>query len=355
MDGIDAKTGKPVTVLACDVGGTNTSVALLEVRDRSLTITRRYRFSSRELSSLEDALETVMDSLKDDRQATLPQAVCVSGAGPIRENRCYLTNLPWIIDGDVLATVLSLPVRIINDFTAISYGIPLLDTGDAEKIVALKHPDGTVPPPSGLVRAVVGAGTGLGVGYVVDHHEEFVALPSEAGHVPFAPYDDLSRELFDYVVQDAVEPPDAECFVSGPGIANTLAFFRNTGRVPKSSPLYGDSSPETGDPARAVSEHAAAGDPAAQTIMELFVENYARAASAAALHFLPLSGLYLAGGIVTKNEAWFSRDDRFMKGFLRNYREGIEKLLRRIPVYIVRDYEVSLYGAAYGALRHLMD
>jgi glucokinase len=39
-----------------------------------------------------------------------------------------------------------------------------------------------------------------------------------------------------------------------------------------------------------------------------------------------------------------------MKAFADNYREGIQQLLAKIPVYIVKDYSISLYGTANAAV-----
>lgn len=333
-------------VLACDVGGTNTTVAILSGSGRSFTIVRRFPFATRDLTSLEEALDAVMERLCTPGSNPTPTALCISGAGPVRNNRCDLTNVPWKIDGDTIASRLGMPVRVINDFTAVSFGIPLLSITDAAKIGALTPAGIAAPEPEGSVRAVVGAGTGLGMGYVVDHHDEYLALPSEGGHAPFAPYDDRSRELLAYVTERESGPPGAECFVSGQGIGTILQFFRATGRLDQGSILNDNS---TADPARRVSEAARDGDRSGREIMEFFVDTYARVAAAAALHFLPLAGLYLAGGIVTKNEQWFTEGDRFMRSFRQNYLKNIEEVLLRVPVYVVRDYEVSLYGAAYGA------
>ena len=86
------------------------------------------------------------------------------------------------------------------------------------------------------------------------------------------------------------------------------------------------------------------------SVMELFVKMYARYASTAALFFLPLGGLYLAGGIAAKNERWFVDDHRFMKTFECNYNERVRPLLAATPVHLITDYDVSLYGAAHAAL-----
>jgi glucokinase len=42
-----------------------------------------------------------------------------------------------------------------------------------------------------------------------------------------------------------------------------------------------------------------------------------------------------------------------MNAFARNYTSDVAELLRNIPVYMVLDYEVSLYGAAYIAAHNL--
>jgi glucokinase len=332
--------------LACDVGGTNTSIALVGRVGTRFEILHTVRYSSQRLDSMETAIGKGLQELETAVPGHVPDDICISGAGPVRDNRCTLTNVSWQVDGSAIEAAFSLPTTVINDFTAISYGIPLLDVTDPEQITPLPRPDGTVPPPRGTVQAVVGAGTGLGVGYLVEHGGRFVTLPSEGGHAAFAPYDDLSAEMLQFVVAGDGAVPGTELFVSGQGLTRALRFFRETGRIPASSPL---AAPEPEDPAAAISIAASDGDPTAREIMALFIRNYARAASDAALHFLPEGGLFLAGGIVTKNEPLFLEDARFTSLFVRNYRRHISELLRSIPVYIVKDYAISLYGAAHAA------
>ena len=76
----------------------------------------------------------------------------------------------------------------------------------------------------------------------------------------------------------------------------------------------------------------------------------ARFASDASTLFLPLGGLYLAGGTVQKDLRWLERDSLFMKYFEKNYNPNIRPLLNKIPVYIIKDYSISLYGAANASL-----
>lgn len=329
-------------VLACDVGGTNTSVALLTGEATSWQILRRFRFQTQQLTSLEEAVNAVLAELSSDPSVTTPTAIAVSGAGPIRDGVCHLTNAPWTISATVLGEKTGLTPLLINDFSAVSYGIPLLDTSDKERVTVL---DGGTTPTEAGVRLVVGAGTGLGVGYLVQDGSELRVYPSEGGHSAFAPYDEESGAMHAMLAAEIDEPPGSELFVSGRGIANTWRHYRETRSISPDSPIA--AIPEEEDAAMRVSAAAAKDDPDAVAIMRLFVRNYARVCSVAALHFLPTGGLYLAGGIVTKNERWFTDGDLFMSEFRKNYRPHISDLLTQFPVYVVRDYEISLYGAAH--------
>ena len=84
-------------------------------------------------------------------------------------------------------------------------------------------------------------------------------------------------------------------------------------------------------------------------ILNFFIDCYARFASTLATTIIPKGGLYLAGGIVSKDEPMYLADHRFMNSFCHNIIPGINDLVRDIPVYIVRDYSTSIYGAANAA------
>ena len=81
----------------------------------------------------------------------------------------------------------------------------------------------------------------------------------------------------------------------------------------------------------------------------MFIRLYARVAADAATTFLPSGGIFLAGGIAAKNEGRFLRDNRFMETFEKAYRGHIRSILASTPVMIVKDYSISLYGAANAA------
>jgi len=58
-------------------------------------------------------------------------------------------------------------------------------------------------------------------------------------------------------------------------------------------------------------------------------------------------GLYITGGIASKNKEIF-KSKEFLDEFENAYKRF--DLLKKIPIYIVINYDVSLYGACLAAI-----
>lgn len=339
-----------LTILAGDIGGTNTSIALIRDDQGKFDILAREVFSTQALSDASHAIRQALERFQTQLGQFSIDASCISIAGPVENNRCVPTNISWSLDGREIEQEFGFPTLVINDFTAICYGIPLLDANDSQQLTPLPHPDGTMPSagdylPGVGVQAVLGAGTGLGVGYLVSEHDRILSLPAEAGHVDFSPFSQTSLELRNWMEQKNGAAPEPEMFVSGLGIANIFAFFR-TARGADSPELRKIAELDDAVKPQAISA-AADSDATCAEIMKLFVEMYARCAHNTALNYIPKKGLFLAGGIAAKNKHFFLEDSRFMNTFLFNFKDSIRPLLASIPVYIVEDYKISLYGAAH--------
>lgn len=332
-------------VLVGDVGGTNTTLAVVEAAEGRFAVREKKRYGS---SALRNMGEAIAD-FSSVASAYHIEVCCISAAGPVRNNVCWMTNVDWIVDGKDVEQQLSIPTLIINDFSAISYALPLIDTHDEIDAVAIPHTDGSLPKSRGKVRAVVGAGTGLGTGYLVEDRGRYVAHASEGGHADFASTDPDMLALKQFVDSEHPISPGFEQYVSGQGISNTYRFFRDRNRLSDAEACRRiDLCSEREQPI-AISAQAEI-DPEFGSIMDLFVRMYARYASTAALFFLPSAGLYLAGGIAAKNQKWFTGGHRFMRTFESNYNPRVTPLLATTPVYIITDYDVSLFGAAHVAV-----
>lgn len=336
-------------ILSGDIGGTNANIALVGEKAGKFTIIVKCTHKSGEIDGLEQPITEFVSLLKDKSPGVNINLCCISAAGPVSNNYCTLTNCDWDVDGNAIQMALNIKTLIINDFLAIGYGIPTLDVNNPDQITKLSTTSGTMPDPAGNTKAVAGAGTGLGVGFLIKSGGKFRAHPSEGGHSGFAAYDEETKKLKEYVTKKYNAAPGTELFVSGQGIANIFNYFKDEKNMEIKGVLEEiDSTPDDDKPVL-ISKYSGENS-ICKEIMQLFISMYGRFAGSLSVIFLPFSGMYLAGGIVTKNEALFTEDNLFMRNFEKNYNPNIRPLLQRIPVYIIKDYSISLYGAANAAV-----
>jgi glucokinase len=334
-------------LLVGDIGGTNTTIALVSEKNGSFVLRHKERYATQSLSGVDQAISQFYANASADWHEI--SRCCLSAAGPVRDGVCRMTNVPFTIDARGLSQQIDTETLLINDFSAICFALPLLDTHENIRSVVLPHPDGSQPEAHGPVRAVVGAGTGLGTGFLIGDGNRYAAYPSEGGHSDFPAVDELSRAFFEYVRDGRDPAPGMEPHLSGQGIRNAFLFLARTGRIEIDETVQHI----LDGPAEAIPEQVAQKADSHEglaAVMELFVRLYAQYARNTALFFLPRGGLYLAGGIAAKNQTWFTQDYRFMREFERNYNDRITPLLRDTPVSIILDYDVSLYGAAHAAI-----
>jgi glucokinase len=244
-----------------------------------------------------------------------------------------------------------MPTLVINDFSAIAWGILLLDRNNPDELVQLPAPDGSMVAPSadGPV-VVIGAGTGLGFGYIL-RDGGIRVYPSEGGHVCLPVFNEESREFSLWLEKQYGFAAGAEAGVSGQGLGNIFSFMTGSAvKLSETARTIAESA-ESDRPAM-IAEAAAKGDPLCVRVMRMFVQLYARVASDAAAVFLPSGGIYLAGGVAAKNLRFFTEDHSFMDGFGKAYRDHIKAIAARTPIFIVKDYAISIYGAANAAINY---
>lgn len=285
--------------------------------------------------------------------ALQPEKACFAIAGPIVNDVAKLTNLVWVLEADRLAQELHLSqVSLINDFAAVGYGVLGLVADDLYTLQAGK-PELEAP------IAIIGAGTGLGQGFLIHHHNGYRAYSSEGGHADFAPRSELEFQLLRYLLdKHDIQRISVERVVSGQGIVSIYQFLRDR-QVVSESPEVGQvisawekqagRDEKTVDPAAAISAAALEKrDRLSEQTMQLFIEAYGVEAGNLALKLLPYGGLYIAGGIAAKNLPLF-QDSTFMHAFTQKGR--MRSLMERVPVHIVLNPQVGLIGAALWAAK----
>ena len=313
-----------MVILAADLGGTQSRLMLAQCRGDGWQPLRQVTLPSRNYAGIGELLE---DFLLAGEQ---PGSACLAAAGPLDADRLQLTNLPWQLDAVAIRRQFGIArLQLVNDFCAQSHALPLLQ---ADQLCTLQA--GTAHP--GAVRALIGAGTGLGMALLAESDGQALSLPSQGGHADFAPRDPQQLELLRYLLP-LHGRVSLELLLSGAGLARLHAFL---GGRPADAPLQPD--------AHAISLAAEAGDDLAIRALQLFARLYAAAAGNLALTGLARGGVYLSGGIAPKMLP-FLQAPEVLAEFHRA--APMDGLLRAIPLHVVLDEHLGLHGATSLAAR----
>lgn len=199
--------------LVADAGGTNIRFALVDLdTDASPALIAPEKSPSRDFTSIEDAARTY---LVEQKLSGPPLAAVLSVAGPVSDNAISMTNLGWRFSGAQVAKALNIgSVRLINDYEAIAYSVAALGEGDMRDVGAVK----TVPKSERETVAIIGPGTGLGVGGYVRAAGKMTPLVTEGGHMDFAPGDEAEIEILKFL-QGRFGHVSVERILSGPGLS----------------------------------------------------------------------------------------------------------------------------------------
>lgn len=295
--------------LAGDIGGTKVLLALV---DAAGTVTQQCRLASADFQDFSDLLASFL------RDVTVPiTGGCFAVAGPVAADgrSAKITNLPWAIDCTALEARFGLgALRLINDFAGVARGMANLP---ADQLLTLQAGQ----PRATGVKLVIGAGTGLGMAILHGHD----ILPSEGGHVGFAPQDDTQAHIWKALAQEHGRVT-AERVISGPGLAAIHRVLSGEAVAPE-----------------AVTARARQGDAAARRSIEVFIVAYGAFAGDMAMAVMAHGGVYLAGGVTRELLPWLSEG-----GFLAAFNDKAEHagLVSTMPVHIVDDPQIGLRGAA---------
>ncbi|MDP2433012.1 MAG: glucokinase [Pseudomonadota bacterium] len=318
-------------ILAGDVGGTHTRLALMQLDGVSARIEKVERALN--------AGRPGVDALLADflAQCGPVDAACLAVAGPTDGRSAQFTNLSWRIEASDLSERFGLPFRLVNDFAAVGWGLNALREDD----VATLQPG---EPHASAPRLALGAGTGLGVSLCVARGELHRPLDSEGGHIGFAPTDAEQDRLLAFL-REAHGRVSVERLLSGPGVVSLYRFcLFEAGRREADSRLLAD--PQA---ARAISQAGLVeSDIEAAHALRLFARIYGQVAGDLALLARAEAGVYLAGGIAPQLLALL-QDGEFIAGFRAKGR--FSGWMEQVPVRVILDPDVGLKGAALAATR----
>ena len=317
-------------VLAGDVGGTKTRLAVFEVEGIRLETLLERSYPSGEYGSLDAIVRDFLDRAGADcRQA------CFGIAGPVQQGRVETTNLPWVIEAQAMAAGFGFDtVSLMNDLQANAWGIDALADDDF-CLLSAGHADAVGN------ASVIAAGTGLGEAGLYWDGRRHWPFASEGGHADFSPHGDLEIALLEYL-RERFGHASWERVVSGPGLVNLHDFLRVHRGV--AVPSWLSDEMVAGDAAAAISSAALdERDAICAEALELFVHLYGVEAGNHALKIMATGGIYIGGGIAPRILDKL-KGPLFMQGLLSKGR--MRPLLEGMPVRVILNDRTALYGPA---------
>jgi len=317
-------------ILAGDIGGTKTVLSILTRESNgALTCLREQTYSSQHFTAFDDILTVFLPA-----DAAIKSA-CFGVAGPVVNQRCQTTNLPWLLDAEALKRKLgTAKVKLMNDLEAMALGMLYLP---AHELVELnpeaEAQDGNI--------AIIAAGTGLGEAILYWDGNKHHPMATEGGHSDFAAQNAQQDRLLAYLRKIYPEHVSCERILSGIGFSHLYDFLRAEGFAPP-CPVV----PEINsgiDRNAVISRLGVAGeDPLCAEVVRLFVEVYGAEAGNLALKSLAMGGILIGGGIGPKILP-VMRDGQFINAFKAKGR--FNPLLGKISVKLSLNPRAPLIGA----------
>ncbi len=326
-------SASPALLLAGDVGGTKTALALVSPEAGPSAPIAEATFPSGAYPSLEAVVRAFLDQ-------THASVACASLGvpGPVVDGRATATNLPWVVDEATLRDHLHLSsVVLVNDLVATASAVPHLRPDDLRMLNAGRA------EPGGAI-AVIAPGTGLGEAFLTWDGARYHAHPSEGGHADFAP---TSERLLGLLAHLERQEPHVsyERVCSGLGLPNIYAYLKDSGVAEEPAWLAARLA-YAPDPTPIIVEAALNPRPPcplAAATLEMFMEILGAEAGNLALKVLATGGVYVGGGIPPRILSALETG-KFMEAFCRKGR--LSGLLAGIPVHVIVRPATALLGAA---------
>ncbi len=195
----------PFPVLVGDIGGTNARFAL--ITKAGGVPSKPVHRGTHEFDSLQAAIADILPALP-----AKPRSVIACAAGPVQGRKVEMTNAKWSIDGAVVAREIGLDQGLLlNDFEAQALTIPVLKEEWVLRI-------GDADENDRGAQLILGPGTGLGAGALLEVDGKHFALASEAGHVDFGPVGGEEGAIWPHIPMTHHGRVSAETILSGPGL-----------------------------------------------------------------------------------------------------------------------------------------
>jgi len=320
-------------LLAGDVGGTKTNLAVFASKDKLRTPLLETKLPSAHYPSLTALVKDFLSNVKSSVDCAV-----FGVAGPVANGKTKITNLPWIMQEEQLQEELDIPlIHLLNDLEAMANAIPLLEPTDLHTV----NPGSPVPH---APIAVIAPGTGLGEAFLTWDGTRYHTYPSEGGHADFAPRNPFEIGLLVYMLE-RLQHVSYEHICSGIGLPNIYTYLKESGTFEEPAWLAEQLAKVEDHTPIIINAALSEQDPSGICVatLETFVSILGAEAGNMALKVLATGGVYLGGGISPRILS-FLESGEFIKAFKDKGR--FSDLLASIPVQVILNPKVGLIGAA---------
>jgi glucokinase len=314
-------------LLVADIGGTNARFAWMAGTDAPLT--QIETLTCEQYAAPQDA---VIAYLQTYQRGARPARAALAIASAITAGPIKVTNSHWVLDRNLFARATGIPaVDVFNDFEAIALVLPFLTPQDYQLV-------GSVRPGAGEAMAVIGPGTGLGVGGIVPVRGQpgtWQSVCGEGGHMTLSGATDYQNDIL-RVARETLPHVSAERLVSGIGLPTLRNAVARVEGLTISGELNAEEIGTLG---------AARTDRLCERTVEAFCTFLGCVAGNVALTLGARGGVFIAGGIVPKLGPFF-----YESGFRAHFeaKGRYEGYMREIGTAVV----TAPYPGLQGLARH---
>ncbi|HVL00226.1 MAG TPA: ROK family protein [Dongiaceae bacterium] len=308
-----------MSLLAGDIGGTKTLLGL-QATLGTFTHVREYR--NADFTGLDAILQDYVQHTGIATGNHLHLVLAV--AGPVDQNRCQLTNLPWLIEPSALqARFRFTTVQLLNDLEATGWAMPGL--AQRGKFISLR---GDIDFRRPVV--VISMGTGLGEAALLpSRNGGRRVLASEGGHKQFAPFNARSAALLQQAFAVGHNGISWENWFSGSGLPKLFQALFPEMMAPDSKTIttLAQTQPDSSE----------------GQCVELLVQGLMSEAGNLALQYLAWGGVIFAGGVAQYLLPYLRNPD--LQSWLQR-KSDHQARLQSTPIALCTDTAAAMQGAA---------
>lgn len=335
LPGLHLQENNHKTILVIDLGASISKIALFEVVDGSILSQKSDEVQTLQFNNFQEMVSHFLQKHSIDKM----DKIIASVPGFVLHGKSISNNLKWELDSQQIKDNFAVEkVFLINDLEAAAYGLAGITD---QQLATIFQPD--IEDISGNM-AILAPGNGLGEAGLYFDGDSLRPFATEGGHCEFSPRTNTEVEFYQFL-SHIYGIVSWENVLTKKGLFNIYRFLRDVNRHPEPDWLQ---------------EHLSNGDFSeqlyiaatekqvgiCQIAIETYLEFLAREANSLALKMKTTGGLILAGDLplmLLKHNGWDNFYDKF------KISDKMENLLKEIPIHIVTEPKISLYGAAYFA------